>query len=333
MKRGNGQGTAIKTGKTWRAVLKHYENGKLYQKTKRGFKTKRAALEWCIVNSSWAATEAAISFKDVYKEWSAAHFPTISAKRQQQYKHVYDVSKSLHDMRMKDIGVRHFQTILNTQKNTHATRKIFRQVYSMMSDYAIRAGYISTNYAKLCELPPETKPIKRAFNAAEIAKMEEYYATTHDLAAGAALIMIYTGMRWGEISTILPKNIHLLDGYLTGGIKTDAGKHGEIILIDRIKPIVKDLMIPINRVGKLSSEGFRKAYNKMQEELGIERHTVHECRHTTATMLAKAGIQPAIISDIMRHTSYTQTMDYTHTGREDKIKGIEQMVSTVVSTQ
>ena len=333
MKRGNGQGTAIKTGKTWRAVLKHYENGKLYQKTKRGFKTKRAALEWCIVNSSWAATEAAISFKDVYKEWSAAHYPTILAKRQQQYTHVYEVSKSLHDMRFKDIGVRHFQAQLNTQKNTHATRKIFRNVYSMMSDYAIRAGYVSTNYAKLCELPPETKPIKRAFTEAEIQKMEEYYATTHDLAAGAALIMIYTGMRWGEISTLQPSNIHLDEGYLIGGIKTDAGKHGEIILIDRIKPIVKDLMIPVNRVGKLSSEGFRKAYNKMQEELGIDRHTVHECRHTTATMLAKAGIQPAIISDIMRHTSYSQTMDYTHTGREDKIKGIEQMVSTVVSTQ
>lgn len=52
----------------------------------------------------------------------------------------------------------------------------------------------------------------------------------------------------------------------------------------------------------------------------------HECRHTTATMLAKSGVQPAIITDIMRHTSYTQTMDYTHTGREDMIKGIEKII-------
>ena len=326
MKRGNGQGTAIKTGKTWRAVIQHYEDGRRYQKTKRGFKTKKAALEWCAVNSSWAVTDAAVSFADVYKEWSASHYPTISEKRRQQYKHVYEVSKSLHDMRMKDIGVRHFQAQLNMQKNTHATRKMFRQVYSMMSDYAIRAGYISTNYAKLCELPPETKPIKRAFTESEVKKMQDHYDKTHDLAAGAALIMIYSGMRWGEISTIQPSNIHLDEGYLIGGIKTDAGKHGEIILIDRIKPIVADLMLPTNRIGKLSSEGFRKAYNAMQEHLQIDRHTVHECRHTTATMLAKAGVQPAVISDIMRHTSYSQTMDYTHTGREDKIKGIEKMI-------
>jgi integrase len=326
MKRGNGQGCAIKTGKTYRAVLNHYENGKRYQKTKRGFKTKRAALEWCAANSTWASTDCAVTFEDVYKEWSAAHYPAISDKRVQMYTHVYDRSESLYNKRFKDLGVRHFQAVINSQKESYNTRKIFKVVYGLMSDYAIRAGYIATNYAKLCELPPETKPIKRAFTEAEIQKMEKHYVATKDLAAGAALIMIYTGMRWGEISTIKPKDIHIDEGYLIGGIKTDAGKRGEIVLIDRIKPMVKDLMLPSNRIGKLTSEGFRKAYNKMQEDLGIERHTVHECRHTTATMLAKAGVQAAVITDIMRHTSYAQTMDYTHTQREDKIKGIEKMI-------
>ena len=333
MKRGNGQGSTIKTGKTYRAVLNHYEDGKRYQKTKRGFKTKRAALEWCAANSTWASTDCAVTFTDVYKEWSAAHFPAISDKRVQMYTHVYDCSEALYNKRFKDLGVRHFQAVINAQKESYNTRKIFKVVYGLMSDYAIRAGYVGTNYARLCELPPESKPIKRAFTEAEIAKMEKLYATTKDLAAGAALIMIYTGMRWGEISTIKPKDIHIDEGYMTGGIKTDAGKRGQIVLIDHIKPMVNDLMLPTNRIGKLSSEGFRKAYNKMQEDLGIERHTVHECRHTTATILAKIGIQPAIIADIMRHTSYAQTMDYTHTQLDDKIKGLDKMVATLVVTE
>ena len=333
MKRGNGQGCAIKTGKTYRAVLNHYEDGKRYQKTKRGFKTRKAALEWCAANNEWATYAGSPTFADVYREWSASHFPTISDKRQQQYKHVYDVAISLHDKLMRDLGVRHYQAIINAQKNTYDTRKMYRQVFSMMSDYAIRAGYIATNYAKLCELPPESKPIKRAFTEAEIAKMEKLYATTKDLAAGAALIMIYTGMRWGEISTISPTNIFIDDGYLIGGIKTDAGKHGEIMLIEHVRPIVQDLMLPVNRIGKLSSEGFRKAYNKMQDDLGIPRHTVHECRHTTATILAQKGIQPAVITEIMRHTSYAQTMDYTHIQRDDKLAGLDKMVATVVVTQ
>lgn len=328
MKRGNGQGSAIKTGKTWRAVIQHYENGRRYQKTKRGFKTKRAALEWCAVNSSWAATEAAITFDEVYKEWSAAHYPTLSKHRVDMYTHVYRVSKSLHDMAFKNIGVRHFQAVINQQKNTHAVRKIFRVVYSMVSDYAIRAGYITTNYAKLCELPPESKPMKRAFTEAEIDKIEEYYAKTHDMIAGATLIMIYTGMRWGEISTVRPKNIHLDEGYLIGGIKTEAGKNGEILLIEHIRPIVAEIMLPENKIAQMHPERFRYFFNKMQETLGIERHTIHECRHTTATILASLGVHPSVITDIMRHSSYSQTMDYTHTSREDKLSSLGKMVVT-----
>lgn len=114
---------------------------------------------------------------------------------------------------------------------------------------------------------------------------------------------------------------------MIGGIKTEFGKHGEILLIDHIKPIVADLMTPINRIGLLSSEGFRKAYNSMQDKVGIERHTVHECRHTTATLLAHIGVQPAIIKEIMRHSSYVQTMAYTHISREDKLKKLSEVVT------
>ena len=137
--------------------------------------------------------------------------------------------------------------------------------------------------------------------------------------------MIYTGMRWGEISTIDPANIHLQEGYLTGGIKTDAGRAGDIILIKRIRPIVEDLMLPENRIGMVTAEGFRKGYNRMQAEAGIPRHTVHECRHTTATMLAAEGVQPAIISAIMRHTNYQMTMNYTHPQRAEMQTSLDKL--------
>jgi hypothetical protein len=54
----------------------------------------------------------------------------------------------------------------------------------------------------------------------------------------------------------------------------------------------------------------------------MDAYTIHECRHTTATALAKAGAQPAVIAEIMRHTSYSQTLEYAHIDRETKIKAI-----------
>ena len=230
-------------------------------------------------------------------------------------------------MRFADIGVRHFQAVLDAQKNTYAVRKIFKSVYSMMSDYAMRCGYITTNYARLCVVPSAEKPNKRAFTSDEISKVWTLWNDKYDLAAGATLIMIYTGMRWGEISTIRPENIHLDDGYMLGGIKTETSKQGEILIVDAIKPIVKKLMMPTNRIGALSSEGFRGAFNTMQEYLDIPRHTVHECRHTTATILASLGVQPAIISEIMRHSSYAQTMAYTHVSREEKLNSLSRVAT------
>lgn len=327
MKRGNGQGSVFKYKNGYRAQLTHYENGVRYTKTKSGFRTKRSALEWCVLNASFARNMTSPTFSALYKEWSSTHYQNITAKKVQQYQHVYDESHDLYKMRFADIGVRHFQAVMDAQKNTYAVRKIFKSVYSMMSDYAMRCGYITTNYARLCVVPSAEKPRKRAFTSDEIRKVEAYWSDTHDVVAGATLIMIYTGMRWGEISTSKPENIYLDDGYMLGGIKTENGRLGEIVLIDHIKPIVAELMIPVNRIGKIGTEPFRHAYNALQDTLGIERHTVHECRHTTATLLASLGVQPAVITEIMRHSSYVQTMIYTHVQRSEKIDKLNRVVT------
>ena len=316
-KRGNGQGSVYKRGETYRAQVTRYEGGRRLTKTKGGFLTKKDAYEWCVLNSKFD-TLVCPTFEKVFEDWKATHYPTISAKKQQQYDHVYAESASLYKKKFDGIALRHFQAVVNVQKETYNVRKIFKSVYSMVSDYAIRNGYITINNAKLIELPPTTKPNKAAFTADEVQKVWEHYHSTKDMTAGACLIMLYTGMRYGEISTISPDNIHLEEGYLTGGIKTEAGKHGEIILINKIKPVVQDILLPENRVARIGKEGFRKAYDKMQSAAGIKRHTVHECRHTTATLLAEAGVQPAIIAAIMRHTNYSQTLEYTHITRTTK---------------
>lgn len=324
--RGNGQGTVYKDGKYWRAQVTHYEYGERRTKSKSGFMTKTDALRWCALNADFADVAYCPSFERVFFEWSQAHFPTISLKKRQQYNHVFECSQRIRARKFNELTVRHFQQIINEQKETYNVRKIFKNVYSMMSVYAIRNGWATVNYAELVELPPEAKPDKHPFTADEVQRVSEYYERTHNLYAGACLIMIYTGMRWGEISTIRPENVHLADGYLTGGIKTEAGKTGEIILIPRVRPIVEEIMLPSNRVSDLTSEGFRKGYNKMLEAAGVPRHTVHECRHTTATMLALLGVQPAIISAIMRHTNYAQTMDYTHVPRQTKLAELSRLV-------
>ena len=125
--------------------------------------------------------------------------------------------------------------------------------------------------------------------------------------------MIYTGMRYGEISTVLIKNVHLDEKYLVGGIKTEAGKNRAIPISDKILPIVKAICEKGGE--KLLDIPEKKFYTQFSDALkytGVSVHPPHSCRHTCATALAEEGVQPAIIQQILGHTDYQTTLGYTH---------------------
>jgi len=57
--------------------------------------------------------------------------------------------------------------------------------------------------------------------------------------------------------------------------------------------------------------------------LGIRELNPHSCRHTCASLLAKAGADPLAIQRILGHASYSTTADhYTHTDIEYLQKAI-----------
>ena len=324
-RRGNGQGSVFKRGKTYQAVATKYENGTRITKTKGGFEKKKDAVDW-LATVSFAVPKTDKTFKHIYDEWSAIHYPTISPKKKSIYEGAYAKCEKLYGMKWGDIGIRHFQDVVNSAKETYYPRRDLKILFSLMSQYAVTAGYANTNYASYIKLPPKEKPHKVPFTEDEIKALWKDYEAGNDF-TGAILIMIHTGMRYGEISTIDPENIHLEDSYLLGGIKSEAGKAGEILLLEEIKPIIKALMIPKNTLGAMSDTTFRKKFDATLKRCGCHEHTIHECRHTCATLLAKAGVQPAIITEIMRHTSYGQTLEYTHIDRKTKLDALKKITT------
>ena len=66
------------------------------------------------------------------------------------------------------------------------------------------------------------------------------------------------------------------------------------------------------------------AFKKLLKSLKIQRHTPHECRHTTATLLSNAGANPVSIAKIMGHTDYNKITAkvYTHKNETELEKAI-----------
>ena len=321
-RRGNGQGTIIReVNGTYTAVATSYANYKRETRKKRGFIRKKDAADWLASVNFALPSRPAVTFKELYEEWSPLYFAQVSDKRAAIMRGVFAKCSRLHNMRWVDIGVRHMQQLINEQPETYYPRRDMKVLFSLMGQYAIVSGYADRDFSGALKLPPKVAPHKEPFTPEEVDLLWKDYAETSDPYTGAALVMIYTGMRVGELTQATPEMVHLDDGYMLGGRKTEAGITGEIILVPVIRPLVQRLIVE-GGLPRVSDTAFRSHYERALARAGTRPHTIHECRHTTATALALAGVQPAIISGIMRHTSYAQTMDYTHVSRAAKLEAI-----------
>ncbi len=71
-----------------------------------------------------------------------------------------------------------------------------------------------------------------------------------------------------------------------------------------------------------------KRGQKMNPPIIIERFSPHAFRDTFASRAIRAGIPPNTLKEIMGHSSLAMTMDlYAHVSQQDKIEGMEKMVS------
>ena len=195
-----------------------------------------------------------------------------------------------------------------------------------MYNYALQNDYCEKNYAQYIELPKKQKGNKDAFTAEEVQLLWDDYSGGNSF-TGLILTMIYTGMRFGEISIIKKDHIFLAEHYMIGGIKSDAGIDREIPIADKIFPIVEQLY---NASGKKLLEMHEKVfYNDFYvtlERLGIRKLPPHCCRHTTATALADANVPPAVIIAILGHEDYTTTLkNYTHIKLAEMLDGINKI--------
>lgn len=322
--RGNGQGTVIKRGNTYTAIHRISLYGEIKSHSKGGFKTKKEAIQW-LANNKVETSIVPLTVGEIYDAWSVVHYENISAKKVQAYQAAYKCVLSLKNRRYNDVSLSEWQSCVNRAYNSYNQRKTVKTVLNQLEAFAIRNGITDKQIMQYIELPKQESPDKHPFTSEEVSLLQSAWETGNSM-AGAILIMIYTGMRYGEISTIKPENIHIEEGYMLGGIKTEAGKHGEIIIVDAIKPIVSALMLPVNTIGYMETETFRHHFTKCIADIGCSKHTPHECRHTTATLLAEAGVHPSVIKEIMRHTNYSQTLEYTHIDRKTKAENLSKIL-------
>lgn len=332
--RGNGTGSIyqLPDGRWKVEVVQGWirdENGQRLKKKRRTgvFDRKKDALA-AIESLKNKTDQMSLSFHDLYTLWSKKHYANLSKSKETAYTIAYKKCEALYWRNIQDIKLSDMQSVVDERGSSYYTKKDIRDLLSLMWQYACQNDYVAKNYADYIELPPQAKSNKDAFTSEEIQKLwDDYHASPAEHAVtGYILTMIYTGMRYGEISKIRLENIHLQEQYMIGGIKTDAGKNREILICNKLVPVIQDLIEgKKKKLLEMNEDNFRAQYKSTLARAGVRPLTPHCCRHTTATALTLAGIPPAIIKDIMGHANFSTTVGYTHIKLQEKLEAINQI--------
>lgn len=271
---------------------------------------------------------AQLTFREVYEKWSPKKFEELSAPATRTIKSAYAYCISLYDMKMRDIRPLHMQKVIDSADVGPATRGRIKSLFKMMYEFAIFNEYVKTDYSKVVKRPKMTvENPKTPFTQVEIEKLWNNLDVPF---ADTVLILIYTGLRISELLDLACVDVDIENRTLNVvDSKTEAGIR-MVVIHNKIVPLVQARLdqnchyLITNVKGRSVPYRTYHAYYKSTMEALDMKHTIHEARHTFATMLSNSDANAASIAKLIGHTDYKITERvYTHKDIEELKKAID----------
>jgi len=332
--RGNGQGTVFKRGSGWAAeiTLGYYlKDGKKKRKCRRkqGFRTKKEALAYIETLRSTPSAPQLITVSELYERLKP-DLERLSKSKQTAYRIAWNKIKSEVEWRTIDsFSVPELQELVDSSAPSFYTRRDIKALISKLYGVAIRDDFADKNRAEFIKLPKLITSERETFHDDEIALLWADYRQTSNKVTAGMLIMLYVGIRPGELLTIRTENVHLAEHYMTGGIKSERGKRRKLIIPDKIAPIISRLLDSAEDGLLCWYKGKNDFYDDWQAKraaLGIrEALTPYCCRHTYITRLTSLGVSPAMLQELAGHEDYETTLDYTHLSVAERLEAVNKL--------
>ena len=340
MKNANGTGSIIKLSGNRRRpyairiTTGYTTDGKQNRKIIGYYATRKEALNGLLeYNQNKNIFISDITFKNVYDLWSKSHFENISEQTSKSIRYLYNTNiYKLNDHKIKDIKLLDLQNFINETKEkglSTGTLKQIKSTLNMVFNYALKNEYINKNMVEFLDIGKFKKVIERKVFTNEEIKILWENKGQRDI--DIILILIYTGLRVNELLTLENNQINLEDRYIKTGSKTEAGKNRLIPINYKIFPLMTKYIKSNNRYlfqantgNHLNYNNYRPIFKKLMQELGLQEHTIHDTRHTFATLLSNADANKTSIKNIIGHANYGITEKiYTHKDIEELKKAVD----------
>lgn len=285
-----------------------------------------------------------ITFGQVYDLLFEKEIKNMKISAKKCYTTAYQKCDPLKNMHMRDIKLAHLQNVVNQHadksKSTQNTLLVlFHAIYNLCMENDIVEKDYSAFVKKTSKVE---KKEKKPFSKQEIQtiwenidwlqKTPKQNVLTGVHMMDSIIIMLYTGVRIGELLEIKPSDVHIDERWIDlRGTKTKAAKrivpiHKKIIplLEKRLAECKGEYLFCGNDGNQLNYFRYIDVfYDLFKEQFKINK-TPHECRHTFATVAAASGINTVLLKKIIGHSSADITENiYTHTYIDDLVTEID----------
>ena len=246
-----------------------------------------------------------LTLEEFFERWYKRIEPTATKTTLDNHKMTWRRLGALGKKPIKDIKADHIRDWLDGIDLKPKTKQHLKGTMNQVFTYAEENDIISKNPVKFIKLEVATEKVGAIFTDNEIKYLWDHQDNHVD--HKTLLILIYTGMRIGELLNLNLEDMRLDEGYVIGGSKTEAGRNRVIPIHNKILPIVRERVekykhLAPNTNGDPSSYiSINHRINKLMEKLGWE-HKIHDTRKTAISLMHRYEIPMEVIRVIVGHS-------------------------------
>ena len=317
------------------------------------YKTKKEALQALAEYSAnpYDIQNDNLTLGELYQKWTESYFPTLeSASSSRTITAAWRYCHAIQNMRVKDLRARHIKGIMEDgyivpSRGKDAGQKVpaspgtksrIKSMFNLMLDYALEYELVDKNYARTFDLSNDIIKEKEAATRGHIIFTDKEMQTLWDHVDSLRfvdwiLIQCYMGWRPQELACLKIENVHLDEQYITGGMKTSAGKDRPVPIHPRIKNLVQQNYDQAIELGShylfndplavkggiaITYDKYAGRFSKIMNALNFrEDHRPHDPRKTFITMAKKAEVDEYVIKRLIGHR-ITDITESTYTERD-----------------
>lgn len=267
------------------------------------------------------------TFSEVYENFYQEKYcnspKKLSKASMNSTKAAFKNCSSLHGVQIGQIRYDDLQSVVNNCKLKHASLELIVSLMHQMYKYAMKYEIVEKDYSAFLYIPIEDDDeFGVPFSEVELKIL---WQNKSDPVVEMLLIMCYSGFR---ISAYSDMETNLYERYFKGGVKTKASKNRIVPIHPSIQEITSARYEKFGRnlIG-MSTHAFRVEMGKKLKELGIEKHTPHDCRHTFSMLCERYNVNENDRKRLLGHSfgSDITNQKYGHRTANDLRNEIEKI--------